>query len=66
MCACACACVCVCVCWGMGVMGGKVFSGCEGVCSENGGGALEGVKRFRVKRLWLMLNIISLDFLRKQ
>ena len=43
-----------------------MFSGCAGVCSENGGGALVGVKRFRVKRLWLMLNIISLDFLRKQ
>lgn len=43
-----------------------MFSGCEGVCSEDGGGALEGVKRFRVKRLWLILNIISLEILRKQ
>lgn len=39
----------MCVCMGgWEWWGGKMFSGCEGVRSENGGGLLEGVKmRFK-------------------
>lgn len=48
----------------------KCFGGREGVCTKPGGGALEGARMrmgFRVKRHWLMLNlIISLEILRKQ
>ena len=46
------------------MMGGEVLSGCESVCN---GGALEGARmRFKVKRGWLLLNIISQEILRKQ
>lgn len=37
----------------------KCFGGCEGVCTKPGGGALEGARMgFRVKRHWLMLNLV--------
>lgn len=37
----------------------KCFGGCEGVCTKAGGGALEGARMgFRVKRHWLMLNLV--------
>lgn len=37
----------------------KCFGGCEGVGTKTEGGALEGARmKFRVKRHWLMLNLV--------